>query len=45
MEEVLERQLFIRSHAFVTFSTSKKVLAGLKKSFRGPHVVQAALIQ
>jgi len=40
MEEVLEQQLFIRSHAFVTFCTIEKVLAGGKKSFRGPHVVQ-----
>jgi len=28
MEEVLERQLLIRDHAFVTFSTIEKVLAG-----------------
>jgi len=38
MEEVLERQLLIRDHAFVTFSTIEKALAGRKESFRGPYV-------
>ena len=41
MEEVLEWQLLIRGHTFVTFSTIGKTLAGCKKSFRGPYVVQA----
>jgi len=41
MEEFLERQLLIRGHAFVTFSTIEKALAGRKKSFRGSHAVQA----
>jgi len=36
MEEVLERQLLIRSHAFVTFSTIEKAPAGRKKSFHWP---------
>jgi len=41
MEENLERQLLIRGQAFVTFSAIEKALVGRKKSFRGPHVVQA----
>jgi len=36
MEEILERQLFIRGHAFVTFSTIEKALAGRQKSFLRP---------
>jgi len=38
MEEVLKRQLFIRSHTFVTFSTSEKVLAG--RMLCGPSLIQ-----
>jgi len=37
MEEILERQLFVRGRAFATFSTIEKALAGRKNSFRGPH--------
>ena len=41
MEEILERKLLIWGRAFATFSTIGKALAGHKRSFRGPHVVQA----
>ena len=40
MEEIIERQLFIRTRAFTAFSTIEEALAGRKKSFRGPYVVQ-----
>jgi len=42
MEEILERQLFIRDRTFATLSTIEKALAGRKKSLRGPYVVQAS---
>ena len=41
MEEILEQQLLIRGRVFATFSTIEKALAGRKKSFRRPYVVQA----
>jgi len=41
MDEVVERKLLIQGRAFATFSIIEKVLAGRKKSFRGPYVVQA----
>jgi len=41
MEEILERQLVIQGRAFATFTTIEKALAGRKKSFHGPYVVQA----
>jgi len=40
MEEIIERKLFIRTRAFTAFSTIEEALAGRKKSFRGPYVVQ-----
>jgi len=40
MEDILEQQFLIRGRAFATFSTIEKALAGRKKSFRGPYVVQ-----
>jgi len=43
MEEVLERQLLIRDHAFATFSTIERAVAGRKKSFRGTYVVPSLL--
>ena len=45
MEEITERQLLIRGRAFATFFTIEKALAGHKKSFRGPYVVQACRIR
>jgi len=41
MEEILEQQLLIRGRAFATFFTGEKALAGRKKSFCRPRVVQA----
>jgi len=41
MEDNVERQLLTRGRAFATFSTIEKALAGRKKSFRRPNVVQA----
>jgi len=40
MEEILKQQLLIRVRAFATFSTIEKALAGRKKSFRRPYIVQ-----
>jgi len=40
MDEILERQLLLRGRAFATFSTIEKPFAGLKKTFRGPFIVQ-----
>jgi len=34
MEEILERQLFIRGRAFATFFTIEKALVNRKKKFR-----------
>jgi len=45
VEEILERQLFIRSRGFATFSRNEKALAGCKKGFCGRNVVQACLKQ
>jgi len=41
MKEILEQQLLIGGPAFASFSTIEKALAGPRKSFRGPYVVQA----
>jgi len=45
VEEIPKCQLLIRSQAFVTFLTIEKPLAGRKKSFRGPYVVETWFIQ
>jgi len=41
MEEILESQLLIRGQSLAMFAAIEEVLAGCKKSFYGPHVVQA----
>jgi len=43
VEEILEQQLPILGRAFGTFSTIEKALAGRRKGFRGPYVVQACV--
>jgi len=40
-EEILKRQLLLRGQEFAKFPAIEKALAGLKKNFRGPYVVQA----